>query len=102
MKLRNLLILASLCLLPTACADGMADGGIPPITEVDPPAVQPVPENLAPSPEPTDDGENDDDDGPHYFPAGEIQVQKVPTYELVPASNQVHPCVIDPANCEDE
>lgn len=99
MKWRNLLILASLCLLPTACADGMAEGDLPPITEVEPPAVQPVPENPIPSPAPTDDG---DDDGPHYFPAGDIQIQKVPTYELAPAPLQAHPCVIDPENCEDE
>ncbi|KAB2840311.1 hypothetical protein F9K50_06045 [bacterium] len=89
MKLRNLLILASLCLLPTACADGMAEGDIPPITEAEPPAVQPVPQEPVPTPEavPTPDPD-DDNDHPQFFPSGEIQVQKKPDWQLAPASYQ--------------
>lgn len=101
MRLKNLMILACLCLLPTACADGQLDNDIPPITEVQPPAVQPAPENPATPQEPGDDNDGNDG-GPHLAPVGDIQVQKMPTWEIVPQGNQypqAAPCVIHPEDC---
>ena len=102
MKWRNLVILASLCLLPTACADGQMDAEIPPVTEYNPPPVQPEPETPVIPEEPGDDNH----EPPHFFPAGgDIQVQKKPDYELSPANEggyQAAPCLIHPEDCEDD
>lgn len=102
MKWRNLLILASLCLLPAACADGQMDTEIPPVTEYHPPEVQPAPEAPVIPEEPSDDN----DHPPHVFPDdGDIHVQKKPDYQVGPAREgnyQAAPCLIHPEDCGDD
>ena len=104
MRLRNLLVLASLCLLPTACADGAIDD-VPPITQGNPPAAQPPAEDPADPEQPGND--NDNDGGNHgHIPeigrAGDFgDIRKAPEYELELQQNQdqINPCLVHPEDC---